>query len=395
MTTAKPGYLRLHPDDRLNFTMNRMAGSIPIEELLTIGERISGLPDWISEMISAAERAEQEGRLLAAADFYRGAEFYMAPGAERKREAYDRFLSLHDSALPEVAALRTAVPYQGAQLPVIDLPPRGTEQGVILAHSGFDGLAEEMYPTMVPLADAGYRVVLFEGPGQGAALRHGNLHMPHDWERAVAAVLDHFDISTCTLIGLSLGGYLAPRAAAFEPRIERVVAWGAMYDFMGCFERGMGEETFALLNQLIDDGQREFVNDALANAGAENLQASWAIAHGTHVCGGADAFEFFQWLQRMNLKDVSHLIKQDSLIIMGANDHLVPVEQLYQQAAALTGARSVTTRLATRPEQGAEHCQIGNPGLVTDEILRWLEGLRRRDDALSEPPEHLVSDEPA
>jgi pimeloyl-ACP methyl ester carboxylesterase len=395
MTIAKPGYLRLHPDDRLNFTMNRMAGSIPVEELLKIGERISGLPDWISEMLSAAERAEQEGRLLAAADFYRGAEFYMAPGAEGKREAYDRFLSLHDSALPEVAALRTAVPYQGAQLPVIDLPARGAEQGVILAHSGFDGLAEEMYPTMVPLADAGYRIVLFEGPGQGAALRHGNLHMPHDWEQAVAAVLDHFDISTCTLIGLSLGGYLAPRAAAFEPRIERVVAWGAMYDFMGCFERGMGKETFALLNQLIDDGQRDFVNDALASAGAENLQASWAIAHGMHVCGGADAFEFFQWLQSMNLKDVSHLIEQDTLIIMGANDHLVPVEQLYQQAAALTGARSVTTRLATRSEQGAEHCQIGNPGLVTDEILRWLEGLRRRDDTLSEPPEHLVSDEPA
>ena len=41
--------------------------------------------------------------------------------------------------------------------------------------------------------------------------------MIHDWERAVAAVLDHFGIDSCTLMGVSLGGYLAPRAAAFEP----------------------------------------------------------------------------------------------------------------------------------------------------------------------------------
>jgi pimeloyl-ACP methyl ester carboxylesterase len=391
----QPGYMRLHPDDRLNFMMNRLARSIPADELLDIGRRIDDLDDWVREMLAAAERAEAADRLLAAAYFYRGAEFYMAPGAEGKLESYDRFLALHDAALPEVAALRTAVPYRNSELPVLDVPARGAERGVVVAHSGFDGLMEELYPTLIPVAEAGYRIVLFEGPGQGAALRHGHLPMSHDWEHPVSAVLDHFALSSATLIGVSLGGYLAPRAAAFEPRIERLVAWGAMYDFMGCFERGMGEEAFTLLNQLIDAGERETVNAAIDNAGAGNLQVRWAIAHGMHVSGAADAFDFYQWLRTMNLKEVSHLIRQDTLIIMGADDHLVPVEQLYQQAAALSNARSVTTRMATRLEQGAEHCQIGNPGLVTDEILRWLAGLDRRDAGLSDTRELLVSDEVA
>ena len=40
----------------------------------------------------------------------------------------------------------------------------------------------------------------------------------------------HVDAARIGLVGWSLGGYYAPRAAAFEKRIKLVVAWGANHD---------------------------------------------------------------------------------------------------------------------------------------------------------------------
>ena len=51
------------------------------------------------------------------------------------------------------------------------------------------------------------------------------------WERPVKAVLDHFNLEDVTIIGASLGGYLAPRAAAFEKRITKVIGWSIFPDF--------------------------------------------------------------------------------------------------------------------------------------------------------------------
>jgi pimeloyl-ACP methyl ester carboxylesterase len=384
MTTLTPGYKNFHADTAFNFMMNRMHWVIPAEELFEVSRTIGTFDDWIREMSVAGARAAHEGRHDVAAKFYLGAEFYMAPDAPGKRETYERFLELYNQANPQIAAMRTTAPYETGELPVIEAPAEGQERSVILAHSGFDGLAEEMYPALTPLTLAGYRVIAFEGPGQGGALRLHNLHMPFDWERPVRAVLDHFQIESCTLIGMSLGGYLAPRAAAFEPRIKRVVSWGAMFDFAGCFEARIGAERFSMLTQMLDQGERQIVNDALEAAGQADPTSRWATGHGMHVSGAKDPFEFMQWVRTLNLRDVSDRIGQDSLIVMGAEDHLVPAAQLYEQAAALTNARSVTARMMTAAEHGAQHCQIGNPLLVTDLILSWMDGLDQRDQALSD-----------
>ncbi|RRD93486.1 alpha/beta fold hydrolase, partial [Bacillus licheniformis] len=75
------------------------------------------------------------------------------------------------------------------------------------------------------LSDCGFTVYVFEGPGQGGVLRRQGKKFTHEWERPVKAVLDHLGLEEVTIIGASLGGMLAPRAAAFEPRIRRVIAW--------------------------------------------------------------------------------------------------------------------------------------------------------------------------
>ena len=96
-------------------------------------------------------------------------------------------------------------------------------KGTILMHGGFDGYYEQITTIAAALQDNGHEVLLFEGPGQGLVL--DSLPMTHEWERPVAAVLDAYNVESCTILGMSLGGYLALRAAAFEPRITRLVCW--------------------------------------------------------------------------------------------------------------------------------------------------------------------------
>ena len=98
---------------------------------------------------------------------------------------------------------------------------------------------EELYLVLGKAAgDRGYSVLLYEGPGQGQALRNGLKFLP-EWERPTKAVLDDFLCShlrppKMVLIGMSMGGYFAPRAAAFEPRIDGVVAFDTCFDFEQC-----------------------------------------------------------------------------------------------------------------------------------------------------------------
>ncbi len=375
------GYLSLHPDAGLNFTLNRLLPTIPAEELREVASRIDSLASWIYEMRAAGEQAEQEGRLVIAARYFHAAEFYMKQGDPDKGAIYEHSVDLMNRGLPEMAKARVEVPYNSGFLPVIRVAAVGEERDVLLIHSGFDGLVEEMYPMLATFATVGYTVIAFEGPGQGAALRTWGLHMPYDWEKPVSAVLDHFNITRCTLIGMSLGGYLAPRAAAFEKRIKRVVSWGAMYDFFEVYRRRLGTPKFNVLRKLLDLRLSGIV-DALITRASENEDIlKWAVAHGMHVSGTTRPSDFLQWVRTLNLEDSAHLINQDVLLVMGAEDHLVAPDQLYVQAAAMTGARSIQTVMLTQHDQAAQHCQVGNIDLVVTLILGWLETLTQRDKA--------------
>jgi pimeloyl-ACP methyl ester carboxylesterase len=379
MISAVIGFQEIHPHPTLNFMLNRMAVTVDEKELAEFSKDIVGLDDWIEAALEAADAAERDSRKQAAATYFRGAEFYMAPSHPRKAEAYEKFMTFFSEVRPEVADLRTSIPYEGGKLGVIDIPAVGEEKDVIVACSGFDGLIEEMYAGVLPLAEAGYRVVLYEGPGQGSALRWSHLPMIYNWEKPVAAVLDHLEISSCTLLGVSLGGYLAPRAAAFEPRAKRLIAWGSMYDFFDCYRQAIGDEAFTMLSSLVHSGNADVVNQVVTAAMKEDATARWAVTHGIHTCGGETPYDFMKWATELNLKDVSTKIKQDTLILAGSKDHLVPVEQTWQMAGAFTNANSITVRMFTEYEDAAEHCQVANRGVVIDEILRWLEALRKRD----------------
>jgi len=203
--------------------------------------------------------------------------------------------------------------------------------------------------------------------------------MPSNWEQPVGAVLDHDGVDSCTLIGMSLGGYLAPRAAAFERRIQRVVAWGAMFDFFEVYRQRLGGAKFKVLKGLLDINLSGVVDKLINKARQQEGILDWAVSHGMHVSGTNSPAEFLQWVSTLNLRDSAHLIEQDVLLIMGTEDHLVPANQLYVQAESMTGARSVTSVMLSNQDSAAQHCQVGNTALAVQQILDWLNFLEVRD----------------
>src|SRR5665647_795738 len=68
----------------------------------------------------------------------------------------------------------------------------------------------------------------------------------------------------------------------------------------------------------------------------------------------------------------SELVKQDVLILTGAEDHFIPLKMHYKQVNALKNAKSVTARIFTKEDQAQNHCQIGNIGLALDVMEKWI-----------------------
>jgi alpha-beta hydrolase superfamily lysophospholipase len=142
-------------------------------------------------------------------------------GSEITLCAADKFIELFYRANDNQFLQRIEIPYEAGYLHGLRLGAATASRGTILIHAGFDAYVEEFYALAQAIALCGYEVVMFDGPGQGSTLMREKIPMTHEWEKPVGAVLDHLALTDVTLIGISLGGYLAVRTAAFEPRIKR------------------------------------------------------------------------------------------------------------------------------------------------------------------------------
>ena len=390
------GYREFHPDPSINFELNRWLGALPEDELWAAAPRIATLADWKTVMLELAERAERDAasepgspramaRTRAAAFYYRAVEFFLHPADHDKDRVYRRFVELFDRTVVPIPHRRDRVPFDGGFLPAIVIDardaerPDGPTRGTLLLHGGFDSLQEELFDWGLFFAEGGWDGVSFEGPGQGAALRDHGLVMKPDWERPVAAVLDHFGIERAAILGISLGGYLAPRAAAFEPRLDRVIVCDILDDFFDCFTARAGEPMTRALVAMLDTGARAEANAAMERVMAGNPATQWAIHHGMQVSGAADPYEFMQWLRSMSTASFSDRVTQDVLLLAGTEDHIVPFHQLWRQARNLTHARSLTLRVFTRAEHAQNHCQVGNVGLALGVVRDWLDSRRVTD----------------
>jgi hypothetical protein len=102
-------------------------------------------------------------------------------------------------------------------------------------------------------------------------------------------------------------------------------------------------------------------------------QENWGAVNLMYITKNTSAVEANMVMLDFNSENIkSELVKQDVLILTGAEDHFIPLKMHYMQFNALRNARSVTGRIFTREEQGHNHCQVGNIGLALKVMSDWI-----------------------
>ena len=376
------GYHSLHANISMNFQMNRWYSWVGepemLDEMREAAPRMRNYTDWKREFLALAKKASRDGHVLRSGFYYRSAEFFMNSADPDRKDARDKFLDAVRQVYGSELKGYHSIPYTdgglNGLLPAYRFKP-GRSKGTIVFFGGFDSYIEECVPAYLYLRDAGYEVVAFEGPGQGGVLEAGTPMSP-EWHKPVKAVLDYFELDHVALIGLSMGGCLAMRAAAFEPRVDRVVAFDILTDFFDVNLRQTNPVIRSLLAGLIRVRAVPIVNLVVSLAARKSPVVEWGIAQGMRVTGTLSPFALLLNLRRFQTGDVSSFVKQDVLLLCGSLDHYVPIEQLYRQIGLLTNARSVTARLFTPSESAQNHCQVGNYGLALKAIVDWLDEIQ-------------------
>ncbi|QYN22570.1 S9 family peptidase [Amycolatopsis sp. DSM 110486] len=355
---------------------------------------------WHDEWLAAAERlaAEADGvaaahpisardAYLRASTYYRSAEFFLHgnPADPRIAYAYDRSVECFHRAIEGFAGVeRVEIPYEGHVLRGYFYRAPGTGRcPILVAHNGFDGSAEEVhFFGAAGGQERGYHVLAFDGPGQPRAIHRDGLVFRPDWEHVVGPVLDFVladpgvDPDKVALLGLSLGGMLAPRAAAFDERIKAVVAVD------GVFDAGSAVTAFlpwdrAEIERRANAPHDEELDNLLAAGRAASPTLRWATDHGRYVTGAATDREFLAKYLAYTLDGgVAERIKCPALVCEAADDLFFNGDgetqpeprRLYER---LTGPK---TLLSFTAEEGADaHCHVGAQRLATARVFDWLD----------------------
>jgi pimeloyl-ACP methyl ester carboxylesterase len=374
------GYHGFHPDVSINYQLNRFCDGSPesVAELSAAAPRISGYADYSRELLTLSEGAYANGRTLAGALYLRSAEFYMLPDDPRKSAARLRFIESMREVFGVEPSNKERVAYRGSRLGAYRMTA-DEPIGSLVLFGGFDSYMEELFATQAYFVDAGYDVVIFEGPGQGSVLEDERLPMTPDWGPVVSAVIDHFGLSEITLMGYSLGGCLAVRAAAREPRIRRVICDDILTDFSEVTLGQVPSATRLALARLLALRARGPVNRLTARAMSKSLVAAWGLRQGMHTTGTETSYDFLQGTKEYETASLSDRVTQDVLLLAGSQDHYVPPSQLAGQLDSLTSARSVTVRVLTHAENAQNHVHVGNTELSLQVMAAWMAGLDTRD----------------
>jgi len=368
-------YFHFLKDQGMNYTLNRplLDGNAPsrTEEIRAMAARITDFDSWHTAWLALAKRAEAEERWLEAASYYHGAEFYLPAGHTRNR-LYDDFARTFARGMEHEANYeRIQIPHQGNYLPGFRLRASGQELATLVFHGGYDSFVEEFYAFLKPLTEIGYSVIAFDGPGQGGAIRQG-LTFTHAWEQPAKALLDHFGLDKVDWLGASCGGYLALRAAAFEPRIRHVISLPGTYWGLDMALRQMSPGQDRRLMSLLRADDRAGVEQVVEEQRKTSTNFDWAITQGMHITGTQTPFDCLLEFDKHDLGGVLRHITQDVLVTEGEDDHLFDTGWIYRIMRELVCARSVTARIFTAREGAEQHCQVGNSALDRNEIVRWL-----------------------
>lgn len=316
--------------------------------------------DWYTEWYAIGEKKEKiaedslkDGHEVSARqafmhayNYYRLSYFYMSNKDERKKSTYVKGYN----AFKKAAALLSPkpeyieIPYQGKKLEGIFFPASVTEPAPLLIFiGGIDGQKEEAYFVGVQeMQQRGIHVLAIEGPGQAGALILEQIPVIADYEKPVGLFIDRMsgyenvDKRRIGILGRSFGGYIAPRAAAFDERIKACVVWGAYFDMYENIEPRAVDLNEAFKEMMMIEDDQQFAQEA----------------------------------RKYSLDGIVEKIKCPLLIVHGAADPMTPAwnaERTYEQAKC-----EKTLKMFKLGEPGAGHCTHDAPSIVFPMIYDWL-----------------------
>ncbi|SHJ00328.1 alpha/beta hydrolase family protein [Propionispora hippei] len=369
-------------------------GMADIGEVLTTAEKITEGDNnsWCKEWTVTAKRLHTTAddylknghpvsarkTYLRAYNYYRSAEFYLHgnPNDPRINElseasfaCFEKVMELND---PVIKAVK--IPYEGTTLPghYYKCQKALSPSPVLILMTGFDGTKEELYGMAMAALEHGMNCLVFEGPGQGEALRRQNLYFRYDYESVVTPVvdfvlsLDGIDPDKIVLMGVSLGGYLAPRAAAYEHRLAACVANGGVYSFSDTLKNLLPDSHFLDMASTAPDKLNQSFDQMLKT----NPTLKWGFEHGMFVFGANTPAQFILKIKDFTMEGVAEKIQCPTLIVDTEEDKLMPgqARPLYD---ALTCEKSFM--LFSSEEGAGEHGQCGAKLLANERILSWID----------------------
>ena len=238
-------------------------GGAEIGEVNRIGLRLKnrvGDDDaWFREWSREARKVEDTGReriaegyttsgaryLHRASAYYHVGERFLQPKSKEGLDAYMRGVACFRDAAKYIKRPRmehVEIPYDGKSLPAVYVHAESANSsGKVPAVVFFDGLDVtkeiQYFKGVADLVARGIACLIVDGPGNGESIRFRNLYLRHDTEHYATPVFDYLaarpevDAKRIGVMAISLGGYYAPRSAAFEPRFAACIAWGAQWDY--------------------------------------------------------------------------------------------------------------------------------------------------------------------
>ncbi len=317
-------------------------------------------------LIASAEDDEKRGRLIGAGDkFYRSslyvsqAERLQSPKWAGRNAAYQQSIDLllKHVELSGIPLTKIDIPYEGTHLPAYYYRAEsldGKPTPVVIQLNGLDSTKEMMYYSGFPqmLARRGISTIMVDHGGTGEALRLRNIKARIDTEAFISPTIDWVErqpelaANRVGVVGWSLGGYYAPRTAAFEKRVTLAVAWGANHNWAE-----------------VQQGRRN-------REGENPVPHYWD--HVFWVWGVDNIDDFMDVTKDMHLNGVVEQITVPFLITHGANDRQINVKYAQQSYDAAVNSPKRELRIFDEPEGGTEHISIDHMPYVSGYIADWV-----------------------
>ena len=356
---------------------------------ITDGDIYSWHEEWLKQaerVYGLAEEWEKEGHAVSAGEaffrattYFQSAGFFMVAPKDRTKAAYCRkrgresFLKAIKS-YPNISFVE--IPYENTNLPAyIARSDKVSGEGpLVIVNTGFDGTAEDSFAGVAWAAmKRGYHCLIFEGPGQGELIMEENLHFRPDWEVVGKAVIDYaltlpfVDKDRLAYMGVSMGGYLAPRVAGHDKRIKALIANGGLYR--------LWESAYAMFppdqQELIQKDPAKF-NAIVEEMKQGDVSASWLFDNSLWRFGVKDPAGFMVDQKRYTLESVAEKITCPTLVTDSVADAMFA-----GQPQSLYNALNCPKELIvfTRDEAAQAHCQLGASAISNEKIFNWLDGV--------------------